>query len=711
MAAMETMALQERARAVALRFAPVAAIIALQMIVFPVPAGVWVKGAIVGGLTALVALGMALTWRSNGVVSFAQGDMGMAPVVLVHLLIVSWGWSWYLAVPAGLLTAALLGGLVEVAIIRRFRKAPRLLLTVATIGLSQVLAGVAVLLPNLFDEMVLAPRIEPPFEISFNIGATVFSASELLALIAVPVVAAGLALLLQRSDVGLAARASADSADRASLAGIPVGRIQTMVWSTAAVLAFVAVLLRAGVLGLPIGATLSLGVLLRALTALLVGRLTDLPVIAGTAVALGVLELSVAFNASSPVVLDPILAGVVAVALLLRGFGAKHKRTADSDATSWRSADEVRPVPRVLSTLPIVRLVRGGSIAIVLAVAVALPYLLPVDRSLKSSALIIYALLGLSIVVLTGWAGQVSLGQVALFAIGAAVGAKATMDWNLDLLLAFLVAGVAGAAAAVIVGFPALRVRGLELAVVTLAASIAATSWLLNPRFFDWVPESRVERPDLLGRFSIESPEAIHHLSLALLVGGLLVLRGIRSSRTGRAMLALRDNERGAQAYGLSPLRLRLTAFALSGGIAGVAGAMFAHHQQAFGSQPFSPEQNFTIFTMVVLGGVGSPIGAVLGALWLQGTRWFLPGEWQMLASGAGVLAILLILPSGIGGLFVRLRDMWLGRVATSRGLDVPGFTAPGVAPANTAAPNAATDPPRQVRHSPLPEPVPGAGR
>ncbi|MGH9275916.1 MAG: branched-chain amino acid ABC transporter permease, partial [Acidimicrobiales bacterium] len=269
------------------------------------------------------------------------------------------------------------------------------------------------------------------------------------------------------------------------------------------------------------------------------------------------------------------------------------------------------------------------------------------------------------------------LGQVALFAIGTAVGAKATADWDLDLLLALPIAGVAGAVAAVVVGAPALRLRGLELAVVTLAAAIAITSWVLNPRFFDWVPTARIERPPLLGRFDITSATAIHHLSLALLLGGLACLRGIRNSRTGRAFLAARDNERGAQAYGLSPLRLRLTAFAISGAIAGVAGGMFAHHQQAFGSQPFNPGQNFAVFTMVVLGGVGSPMGAVLGAVWLQGIRWFLPGEWQLLASGAGVLLILLVIPSGLGGLVIRLRDAWLGRVATARGLDVPGYTSP----------------------------------
>src|SRR3546814_3776917 len=94
----------------------------------------------------------------------------MAPVMLVHLLIAAWGWSWGLAVATGLLASILLGAIVEMAVIRRFRKAPRLLLTVATIGLAQVLGGIAIALPALFDEMVLAPQLDPPFNLDFTFG-------------------------------------------------------------------------------------------------------------------------------------------------------------------------------------------------------------------------------------------------------------------------------------------------------------------------------------------------------------------------------------------------------------------------------------------------------------------------------------------------------------------------------------------------------------
>ena len=320
-----------------------------------------------------------------------------------------------------------------------------------------------------------------------------------------------------------------------------------------------------------------------------------------------------------------------------------------------------------------------------------LPTTLGIERNLKASAVLIYALLGLSIVVLTGWSGQVSLGQIGFFALGAAIGAKATVDWDLDILLALLVAGVLGAVAAVLVGLPALRLRGLYLAVTTFAFSLAITSFFLNRRFgiADWLPDqsSRIEREPILGVLEWDSPTGVYYLVLVALLCSLLALRGVRSSRTGRALLALRDNERGAQAFSIDSARTRLTGFAVSGSIAAVAGCLLVHHQQAIGVQPFAPSENFVIFTMVVVGGVGSPAGAILGALYLQGIRWFLPVEWQLLASGAGVLLILLVAPGGIGGLALQARDRWLRGVADRADLDAPGIRSGRLEPDERMAP------------------------
>ncbi|CAN5717000.1 hypothetical protein BH10ACT1_BH10ACT1_05800 [soil metagenome] len=651
---------------------PALAIIAIQQVLFPTPLGIVVRGAVVGGLTALVALGMALIHRSNRILNLAQADLGGVSAVLVVMLITAWGWSYAIAVPAGLLAGLVAGGLVELVIIRRFRKAPRLILTVATIGLAQLLAAAALLLPRAFDEgQLLAPRIDPPFSYTFRIGEIIFNANDLIAMVVAPLAVVGLAFFLQRTSLGVAVRASATSGQRAGLLGIPVDRLQTLVWALAGGMAFLATFLRAGILGLPTGGALSSGVLLRALAALMIGRMTNLTAITTSAVALGMLELGVQWNASSPLLIDPILAGVIGGALLLQ---RRRAGRGDADASSWQAAEEVRPVPKALAGLREVRLVRAAGAVLLVVVALGLPNVLSVDRSLKASAVLIYAILALSLVVLTGWGGLVSLGQVAFFAIGAVVGAKASIDYGLDLVVALPLSALVGGVVAVLVGIPALRGKGFTLAVSTFAFALATTSYFLNRRFFDWIPDDRVPRRAIFGKLDIDSPTRMYYVSLVGLVLILVLLHGIRHSRTGRVLVALRENERAAEAYGIDAMRVRLTAFALSGAIAAFAGCLFVHHQQAYGTGPYDPSQNFAAFTMAVIGGIASVPGALLGALYLRGTQWFLPTDWQFLASGFGVLLVLLVIPGGLGGQLYKVRDLWLRSVAKRNDIDVPSL-------------------------------------
>jgi branched-chain amino acid transport system permease protein len=678
-------------------YAPPVAIFALQQLLYPLPLGVFVRGVLVGGVTALIALGMALIYRSNRIVNFAQGDLGAAPAVLVFLLLTDWGWPYPLAVAAGALAAFALGGIVELAVIRRFFRAPRLVLTVATIGLAQLLTGIAVFLPRWFgiEGSFLAPRIQDPFDVRFEIGGTIFRANSVVAFVATPLLVLGLVVFLRGTKLGIAIRASADRADRAALLGVPVKRLQTLVWAVAGLLAFAATFMRAGILGLPVGSVLSLGILLRSLTALLLGGLVHLPVIGLSAVALGVLELGIDWHAGDTLLgfdlppLDAVLALVVLVALLLRR--RRDGRTDIDDQSSWQAADEVRPIPRELARLPEVRWTRIALIGALAAAALLLPHVLPVDQSLKASAVMVYAILAMSIVVLTGWAGQVSLGQVAFFAIGAAIGAKLTHTWNVDLLLAVVLAGMAGAAAAVLVGLPALRYRGLYLAVTTFAFALATTAYFLDRSYFQWVPNQRITRRPLLGIVDIDSPTRIYYVMLAGLLVVLIGLRGVRHSRTGRVLIALRDNERGAQAYSIDVVRAKLTAFAISGFVAAVAGALFVHHQQAFGSGPYQPSENLAVFAMAVVGGVTSLPGALLGAFYLLGTRWFLPIEWQFLASGFGVLLVLMVLPGGLGGLLFDIRDHALRWVAGRRDILVPSLLADRAEDVRNDDPDAAT--------------------
>src|SRR4029077_18190159 len=125
-------------------------ILVIQQVFFGVPLGIFVRGVLIGLLTALIALGMALTYRSNRFINFAQADMGTIPVVLIVMLMTAWGWPYLVAVPVGILAALAVGAIVELAVIRRFFKAPRLLITVASLGLSQLLTALAILLPRLW---------------------------------------------------------------------------------------------------------------------------------------------------------------------------------------------------------------------------------------------------------------------------------------------------------------------------------------------------------------------------------------------------------------------------------------------------------------------------------------------------------------------------------------------------------------------------------
>jgi branched-chain amino acid transport system permease protein len=676
-----------RLRAGIATFAPALAILAVQLVFFPLPGGMAFQGLILGLLGALVAVGMALIYRANQILNFAQSELGSAPTVFALSLILYGGLNYFLALGVGLVAAVVLGSVVELAIIRRFFRAPRLILTVATIGLGQLLATAALFIPAIWGARPTTIQIHVPVTVRFVIDPIVFSADHLVALVVAPLALVGVAVMLRYTSIGIAIRASAERSDRAALLGVPVKRLQTVVWAVAAVLSFTGLFLRAGIIGLPIGLGFSLTVLLSAFAALMLGKLTELPTIALSAVALGLLEQGIIWNNDrNPELVDPVLALVIIVCLLARKIGSTRVET--DTASSWQAADEVRPLPMELRHLGEVQLVRWGAGAVVVALLLALPLLLAgnTGNMVKASAVVIFVIITMSLGVLTGWAGQVSLGQMSFVAFGAATGAYATQTWHLDLGLALVLAGLVGAAVAVVVGLPALRLRGLFLAVTTLAFAMATSSVLLNRKYFGWVPNKRVDRPKLFGAIDLTSQRSYYYLCLACLAVLALGIHGVRRSRTGRVLLALRENERGAQSFGINVIRAKLTAFAMSGFLAALAGCLLVHLLQAFSPDVYGPGESFVVFTSAVVGGLGSMLGAALGAIYLRGGDWFLPGpRWQQLASAVGVLLVLLILPGGLGDLVYRLRDNWLRWVAGRRGIVVPSLLADVAVPAEEA--------------------------
>jgi branched-chain amino acid transport system permease protein len=257
---------------------------------------------------------------------------------------------------------------------------------------------------------------------------------------------------------------------------------------------------------------------------------------------------------------------------------------------------------------------------------------------------------------------------------GGAIAAGGTVDRGLDPLITMLAAGIVGAVVAVVVGLPALRLRGLYLAVTTLALSLAASAMVFDNPQVDWIPSGTFERPTILGRISLDSATRVYYLALVVLLLTIAAVVGLRRSRIGRVLVAQRDNEVAASAYGISVTRAKLCAFAISGFIAAVGGATFVFHQASFRAESYDAGQSLTVFAAAVTGGLGSVVGAVTGAVYARGAQWLLPGSWQVLASAVGVLAVLMIIPDGLAGLLFRIRDAGLRAVARQRGIDAPSL-------------------------------------
>jgi len=654
----------------------VGAVLGVQLIVFPIPFGVWLQGAVLGLLGSLMAVGLGLTYRLNKVINFAQGDLGTAPAVLAVGLIGFSGVNYFLGLATGLVASLLLTATVEILVVRRFRRSPRLILTVATIGLSQLLVVLSLLIPRIWGEAPIATAVATfPWHLAWHVGPVVFDANDLVAVVVSLACLAAVSLWFTRSDVGLAVQAVGDRRDRASMLGIPVGRLQSVTWVVAGVLSFVSIFFQATILGLPLDPTYGLTALVTALAALALGNFSELPVIAASAAALGILEQGVAWDdPANPALGLAVLAGVVFAAIVVRQLLAN--RTDREAESSLALAGSVRELPASRRDLTEVRIGAPLGALVAFAAAATLPLWLGPGEVIHGSALVVLAIVGCSVVVLTGWSGQVSLGQMSFAAVGATVGAVALVDWHWDLSLALLLAGTAASAVAVVVGIPTLRLDGMFAAVTTLAFSLAASGYLLVREEFSWIPQSQLGVPYLFG-LALTSQTAVFELCLGVLVLVLLALQGLRHSRTGRVLRALPANQRAASGYGVRVLWAKLTAFAISGFIAGLAGCLLLVVNQSYQETSFLVPVSLVVFTSTAVGGLGSAFGAILGAAIVEGSAIYLPPSWQLFPSAIGVLLVLILFPRGLAGLCYDLRDWGLDLLARRHQANPPGNPGP----------------------------------
>jgi branched-chain amino acid transport system permease protein len=645
------------------------------------PIGNHFGGVVLGLLSALVAVGLVLIYRTNRIINFAQGGLGGMAATAASELFQVFHWPYVFAVLSGLAVAVLMSMAVEFLLIRRFHRAPRLILTVATIGVAQILGAFELIMPYIInrdrDAGEFQTILSSPFSVTKLVGGVTLKGDHFVVLVVAPVILAGLFIFLRFTRYGVAARGVAENRDRARLLGVRVKRVSLIVWALAGLLSALTAILQAPITGFQFGAIGGVGLLYRALAAAVIGRMESLPITAGAAILLTVAEQTI-FWYYNPGVANGFLLVVVVVALLLQ---RNRLGRVDPGSSSWQAVQEVRPVPSVLRKLPEVRWARWGGGAAVLLFVVALPlrrpygFGLPASKSQLVSVLFIYGMIGISLVMLTGWSGNVSLGHWAITGFGAlTAGALATRAVPFDFFLSLLVAALVGAGISVLVGIPALRIRGLFLGITTLALAVAASEL-----FFQWdvfIPDGVIGRPILFGLIDATTERVFYFVCLAFLLLTMWAGRNFRYSRLGRVLIAMRDNEAQAQSYGIRPMRMKLMAFGISGFLAALAGGLYAYHQQTLGPGRFPAERSLLIFSMIVIGGMGSMAGALLGAVYVIGTINLLPSEFQLLATGFGMLFLLMVFPGGLGQILYSWRDRYLRWVADRRGLIVPSLIA-----------------------------------
>jgi ABC-type branched-subunit amino acid transport system ATPase component/ABC-type branched-subunit amino acid transport system permease subunit len=613
-------------------------------------------GALTGLAYAVLAVGLVLVYRATRVINFAHGEIGAFGAALLAKLVLDYGWSFWLALLATTALGGAIGAVIDLAVVRRLFRAPRLVLLVATIGVAQVMFFAQAVLPSP-DHPSQYPT---PLKGTLKVGNLLLASQHFMVIVLVPLIIAALAIFLNRTPYGLAVRSAAANPDAAELAGISTRRVSTLVWVIAGMAAtLTAVLinpLRGTIVGIP-SVALGPGLLLRALAAGLVGRLTSLPVVLAGGVGIGVIEAVIFANVQNPGVADAVIFVLVLVLVLTPGV-----RTGDDDAPGYSLAPRIKAISSAARAHDWGRRLPRIATAAALAVAIVLPLVVTSSaRGFLFSRTLLYAMVALSVTVITGWAGQLSLCQFAFAGFGSMTTA-ALVNRGMPFIPAVIYATVGGVLLALLIGAPALRIRGLYLAVTTLAFAVAARGWLLGSHVFTEGQSTVAVPRTKVGPFDLHSQRTYYYLCLVALVAVVAAVTRLRRSGIGRTLIAVRENENAASSFTVSPAVAKLIAFGVAGGIAALAGALLAGLRVQFGADAFGVDESLRAVAMAIIGGLGTVTGPLLGALYVIGLPALIGDTTavRLLTSGVGLLVLLLYVPGGLVQLVAMARDRLL---------------------------------------------------
>jgi branched-chain amino acid transport system permease protein len=617
-----------------------------------------------GALIAGIALGVVLTYRGSGIINLATGGMAMlAGYAFWALRVDLLHWSTAPALVASLVIVLIVGALTELVAFRPLRTAPPLAKLVSSLGVLLVLQA----------SMLLAfgttPQPEPQVlpQNTVKVLSAVIPVDRFILTGIVIVLAAALAALYRFTRFGLATRAASENEVVAMLGGLSPNRLSMLNTLLASLIAGGVGILAASITQLD-SETLPLQIV-PALAAALLARFTSFGIACAAGIGLGILESLIEYLTSQswfpqsggvalPGVQELIVFVLIVVFMYLRGARLPTR----GELVEQRLPEA--PRPRRLATPALV-------VTAVCAVALVV---LPFDFREALVNSLIGTLIALSLVVITGFVGQISVLQLTL----AGVSGFAISHLAVNAGIAFPLAPILGAGAALVLGLitaaSALRVRGVSLAVVTLAAVVAITNFgFTNTTWGGGQTGSPVPEPRLLGldlgpRAAFRGldgnlPSPIFGWLVLAVTVALCVLVGLlRRGTLGQRMLAVRSNERAAAAAAIDPRTVKLIAFGISSVIAGLAGALYAYNFGSVSADRFDPFTALSLIAFAYAGGITLISGAAFaGLISTQALfpyaldKWFgINGNWFLLFGGAILIITLIQNPEGVAGAFYK---------------------------------------------------------
>ena len=635
-----------------------------------------------GSLIAGIGLAIVVAFRGSGVVNLATGAIAMLgayvfydlrtagklllpPIPFApHRLSLGDPWPTLPAMLAALAVCAVTGALFDILVLRRLRTASPLARLLASLGLLITIQAVAVLRYGTSGQA--APAVLTDGVGGLDVGGAVVPTNRFL--LAGIVLAATVVLwaLYRFTRFGLATRAAAEDETKAMLAGLPPDELSLANTVLAALIAG-----SLGVLAAPMTqldpTTIPLAVV-PALGAALLARFTSFGIVAAAGLCLGVIDSLVTYASAQdwfptaqgvpiPGVAELISFIVVVAAMFLRGSSLPERGM----------LVEARLPAAPLAT----RIVSPAVAGAVVCCAAFLIFPYDFRQALINS--LIGVVVCLSLVVTTGFVGQVSIIQVALAGVAGFTISNLAARWGVDFPIAPLIGAVAATAVGLLTAVSALRVRGVNLAVVTLAGAVALEQFVFaNPSVGGGEAGAPVPSPELFGidlgpnasfpvNGRIPPSPVFGFLCVAVVVVVAMVVASVRRSTLGQRMLAVRSNERAAAAVGIDVRGVKLTAFGLSSFIAGLAGGLYAYNFGSVTAGRFGIVTALAFVAFAYLGGITTVSGAVLGGLLVSGGLVIhavnvylgVPVDYQLLFAGLALILTIMFNPIGIAGVLV----------------------------------------------------------